>query len=81
MSNIAYLYPKLPEDLRGARALEPVCDSVGAAPLEPEAAAVEPEATPVESGERSRGAWTYIQKATKLAETICHPRKIGGKSA
>ena len=50
-------------------------------PLEPEAAAVEPEATPVESGERSRGAWTYIQKATKLAETICHPRKIGGKSA
>ena len=23
----------------------------------------------------------YIQKAKKLAETICHPRKIGGKSA
>ena len=38
-----YLSPKLQRDLRGARALEPVYDSLGAASLESEAAAVEPE--------------------------------------
>ena len=27
------------------------------------------------------GDTAYIQKAKKMAETICHPRKIGGKSA
>ena len=44
----AYLSPKLQRALRGARALEPVYDSLGATPLEPEAAAVEPEAAPDE---------------------------------
>ena len=40
-----YLSPKLQRDLRGARALEPVYDSLGAASLdlESEATAVEPE--------------------------------------
>ena len=28
-----------------------------------------------------RGPTAYIQKAKQMAETICHPRKIGGKSA